>query len=594
MSNKCDQNDFVRTKIFHTKSKHPLVKFGAVSGGCVFTVAVLSLALLGGCDNQATKKTESEGDGFSTPSTTDMNMQASGVESISEEDIFKADDVKEYETLLSSIQKGYIDNATFDNEEMKEWVNQLAKAETSLNCKVIDADTIKPMVNDTNLFVAGVDVSGLADSMKDYFSSADEILTRLSSSLNVVKDFEVNDLEALVIGESVDVPVVVKPEGVTGVFKYKSADSSIIEVNDKGVMTGVSTGSTLITVISDNGITRTKKFTVIPYNSSGSAISREESSNTNTGGTSSKPSGSGNSGSTSSSSSSSKPSGNGGSGSSSSKPSGGNNSSSSKPSSGSSSSTPSHSHSYSSKTVKATCTSGGYTIYTCSCGASYNDNYTDATGHRWSDWKTVKKATTSSEGRKQRTCSSCGKTESKTIAKIKSPSGGSSSSGGHKITGARKAVYSYRGMDSFSSVNLVDLINAERAKEGLGKLEWTADVLTRLVRDDPDIADAYSDYFDSNGNFNPYIDPEVREPLEGAQKMANMGYATHGNGVGCHCVGASEGASTIEEALRRQIKAYMNSPEHRAILMNAGSHRVTAAYAIDSNGTVYTAILVGG
>lgn len=277
--------------------------------------------------------------------------------------------------------------------------------------------------------------------------------------------------------------------------------------------------------------------------------------------------------------------------SSSSKTSGDNSSSSS---SGSSSSTPSHSHSYSSKTVKATCTSGGYTVHTCSCGASYTDNYTDATGHRWSDWKTVKKATTSSEGRKQRSCSSCGKTESKTIAKVKSSSGGSSSSGGHKITGARKAVYSYRGMDSFSSVNLVDLINAERAKEGLGKLEWTADGLTRAVREDPDAAEVYEDYFDSNGNFNPYIDPEVREPLEGAQKMANMGYATHGNGVGCSCVGASEGASTIEEALRRQIKAYMNSPEHRAILMNAGSHRVTAAYAIDSNGTVYTAILVGG
>ena len=253
-------------------------------------------------------------------------------------------------------------------------------------------------------------------------------------------------------------------------------------------------------------------------------------------------------------------------------------------------STPSHSHSYSSKTVKATCTSDGYTVHTCSCGASYTDNYTSATGHKWSEWKTVKKATTSSEGRKQRTCSSCGKTESKTIAKVQ----GSSTSGGHKITGARKAVYSYRGMDSFSSVNLVDLINAERAKEGLGKLEWTADGLTRAVREDPDAAEVYEDYFDSNGNFNPYIDPEVREPLEGAQKMANMGYATHGNGVGCSCVGASEGASTIEEALRRQIKAYMNSPEHRAILMNAGSHSVTAAYAIDSNGTVYTAILVGG
>lgn len=272
------------------------------------------------------------------------------------------------------------------------------------------------------------------------------------------------------------------------------------------------------------------------------------------------------------------------------------NDSSSKPSSGgsssssssSSSSTSSHSHSYSSKTVKATCTSGGYTVYTCSCGASYTDSYTDATDHRWSDWKTVKKATTSSEGRKQRTCSSCGKTESKTIAKVQV----SSTSGGHRITGARKAVYSYRGMDSFSSVNLVDLINAERAKEGLGKLEWTADLLRQDYKDTPWMFD--SNDLDANGNYDPYRDPEVREPLEGAQKMADMGYATHGNGVGCHCVGASEGASTIEEALRRQIKAYMDSPEHRAILMNAGSHRVTAAYAIDSNGTVYTAILVGG
>lgn len=277
------------------------------------------------------------------------------------------------------------------------------------------------------------------------------------------------------------------------------------------------------------------------------------------------------------------------------------NDSSSKPSSGgsssssssSSSSTPSHSHSYSSKTVKATCTSGGYTVHTCSCGASYTDSYTDATGHRWSDWKTVKKATTSSEGRKQRTCSSCGKTESKTIAKVK----GSSTSGGHRITGARKAVYSYRGDhgDKWSNVNLVDLINEERAKEGLCKLEWTADVLTRLVKEDPDVAEVYSDYFDSNGNFNPYIDPEVREPLEGAQKMADMGYATHGNGVGCSCVGSTlhEG-DTIEQALRRHIQGYLKSPEHRAILLNAGSHSVTAAYAIGSDGTVYTAIRIGG
>lgn len=269
-----------------------------------------------------------------------------------------------------------------------------------------------------------------------------------------------------------------------------------------------------------------------------------------------------------------------------------NNSSSSSSNGGSgssSSSNPSHSHSYSSKTIKATCTSGGYTVHTCSCGASYTDSYTDATGHRWSDWKTVKKATTSSEGKKQRTCSSCGKTESKTIAKVQ----GSSTSGGHKITGARKAVYSYRGMDSFSSVNLVDLINEERAKEGLGKLEWTADLLQQDYDED---SEGWSkSCFDSNGNFDPYRVAEVKEPLQGAQKMADMGLATHGEGVGCSCVASTKyDEDSIEDALRRHIRNYMNSPKHRATLMSAGSHRVTAAYAIGSDGTVYTAIEIGG
>ena len=309
-----------------------------------------------------------------------------------------------------------------------------------------------------------------------------------------------------------------------------------------------------------------------PSGSNGSSSGSSSSSNNISGSSSSSSSNSTSSSSSNGSGSSYKPSGNGG------------NSGSSKPS---------HSHSYSSKTVKATCTSDGYTIHTCSCGDNYTDSYTNATGHKWSDWKTVKKATTSSEGKKQRTCSSCGKTESKFIAKLQS----SLSSGEHRITGARKAVYSYNGShgDKWSSVNLVDLINEERAKEGLGKLEWTADGLSRSVKADPELLECYdSDCFDSNGKFNPYLVAEVREPLEGAQKMANWGYATHGGGVGCSCVGESWGNYTIEEALREHIKGYMESAPHRATLMNPGSHRVTAAYAIGSDGTVYTAILVSG
>lgn len=121
------------------------------------------------------------------------------------------------------------------------------------------------------------------------------------------------------------------------------------------------------------------------------------------------------------------------------KPSGGNNSSNttggntntskpsepgsnnSKPSSGNSNSkpttdnskptTPSHTHSYSSTVTAATCTSGGYTTYTCSCGSSYTGSQTGALGHSWGNWYTVSEATTSSGGLERRNCSRCGAAE---------------------------------------------------------------------------------------------------------------------------------------------------------------------------------------
>lgn len=67
---------------------------------------------------------------------------------------------------------------------------------------------------------------------------------------------------------------------------------------------------------------------------------------------------------------------------------------------------PPHQHSYTSSVVSPTCTSDGYTKYTCSCGKSYTDNYTGATGHSYVD--TVVDPTTSSEGYTEHTCSRCG------------------------------------------------------------------------------------------------------------------------------------------------------------------------------------------
>ncbi len=67
---------------------------------------------------------------------------------------------------------------------------------------------------------------------------------------------------------------------------------------------------------------------------------------------------------------------------------------------------PSHRHSYAARVVAPTCTEQGYTLHKCSCGASYTDSYTNATGHSYTD--TVVAATCTSKGYTQHTCSICG------------------------------------------------------------------------------------------------------------------------------------------------------------------------------------------
>ena len=119
----------------------------------------------------------------------------------------------------------------------------------------------------------------------------------------------------------------------------------------------------------------------------------------------------------------------------------------------------SHTHKYDAEVINATCTAGGYTLYTCACGYSYTDNatsaighkytaqvivptceeagytihkcacgdvYTDsvtgATGHSWGNWETVKEPTDTEDGVQERTCGSCGETQKKPLA-AKEPAG---------------------------------------------------------------------------------------------------------------------------------------------------------------------------
>ena len=65
-----------------------------------------------------------------------------------------------------------------------------------------------------------------------------------------------------------------------------------------------------------------------------------------------------------------------------------------------------HSHSYTATVVEPTCTESGYTLYTCACGHSYQDNVTAALGHSYT--ATVVEPTCTEGGYTLYTCSSCG------------------------------------------------------------------------------------------------------------------------------------------------------------------------------------------
>lgn len=80
---------------------------------------------------------------------------------------------------------------------------------------------------------------------------------------------------------------------------------------------------------------------------------------------------------------------------------------------------PPHVHSYTAtSTVAPGCECDGYTVYECSCGSSYTDDYVSATGHSWGEWATTRESTSSAEGEKARTCSGCGAAETASIEKL--------------------------------------------------------------------------------------------------------------------------------------------------------------------------------
>ena len=75
--------------------------------------------------------------------------------------------------------------------------------------------------------------------------------------------------------------------------------------------------------------------------------------------------------------------------------------------------------SYNTVTVRPTCKAGGYTIFACvRCTYSYKGAETSKLAHKWTAWKTTKKATVKATGKAGQYCTLCSKKQEKTLPKL--------------------------------------------------------------------------------------------------------------------------------------------------------------------------------
>lgn len=76
-------------------------------------------------------------------------------------------------------------------------------------------------------------------------------------------------------------------------------------------------------------------------------------------------------------------------------------------------------HDYKAVVTMPTCTSRGYTTYTCvNCSRSYNDDYTEAIPHAWTDWYLYTSPTCLQDGYNRRHCEVCQYAQSSAIEKL--------------------------------------------------------------------------------------------------------------------------------------------------------------------------------
>lgn len=79
---------------------------------------------------------------------------------------------------------------------------------------------------------------------------------------------------------------------------------------------------------------------------------------------------------------------------------------------------PVHEHTYTGKFITADCSTGGYTRYTCACGAYYDSNVVPFGTHSYGSFETIVWPTRTSTGTRQAFCEHCGHCLTETIPKL--------------------------------------------------------------------------------------------------------------------------------------------------------------------------------
>ena len=74
-----------------------------------------------------------------------------------------------------------------------------------------------------------------------------------------------------------------------------------------------------------------------------------------------------------------------------------------------------HEHNYVRQERPATCTQGGFVMYVCACGSSYNEAVYPALGHDWDSGTVTKEPTATETGIRTYACTRCGETKTESI-----------------------------------------------------------------------------------------------------------------------------------------------------------------------------------